>query len=205
MAIYMMSISSRGVNGIARDADALVLTSGGIDSSTLLALLHEQGFRPSGLFLDYGQASAKAEEVAVTTICSEYSVPLAVVRHRGTHFGTGEIRGRNAFLLQVALMEFAAISGTILIGIHAGTGYRDCTAEFVELMHRSFDFHTGGAISVCAPFVSWSKREVFDLAIHLGVPVARTHSCEAGSEPCGGCRSCLDRIALGLGEIRDLA
>ena len=196
-------MSNRPVTGIQQGADALVLASGGIDSSTILALLREQGFNSTALFIDYGQAAAEAEEAAVAGICSQYCVPLTVVRYRGTRFGSGEIRGRNAFLLHVALMEFSAACGTILIGIHAGTGYRDCSTGFVDLMCRSFEFHTGGAISICAPFISWTKREVFDFAIHLAVPVTSTYSCEAGSEPCGECYSCLDRMALGLEEMRD--
>lgn len=193
-----MSILNCRVEGIAIGGATLVLASGGLDSSTLLAILREQGINASALFVDYGQASAKAEEAAATTICDEYCVPLTVARYRGTRFGPGEIRGRNAFLLQTALMEFPGRSGAVTIGIHSGTGYRDCSRGFMELMQGSFEFHTGGAISVCAPFVTWTKREIFDLAVYMRVPIKKTYSCESGSEPCGKCRSCLDRIALGL-------
>lgn len=186
------------MNGVPPNTDALVLASGGIDSSTLLAFLRDQGFRPSALFVDYGQASAAAEEAAAGRICRELGAPLSVVRYRGATFGSGEIRGRNAFLLQVALLEFPGGTGSVMIGVHAGTGYRDCSSDFIGLMQHSFDFHTGGAISVCAPFVNWTKREVFSLARDLGVPILKTFSCETGISPCGKCRSCLDRIALGL-------
>jgi 7-cyano-7-deazaguanine synthase len=181
-----------------REGHGLVLASGGIDSSTLLALARVEGLPPSALFVDYGQAASAAEAVAVTAICSQLGVPLYVVRCGGMSFGEGEIRGRNAFLLQTALMRLPWPSGTVLIGVHAGTGYRDCSPEFVELMQQSFDFHTGGAISVAAPFVDWTKGEIYQLALRLGVPLRRTYSCEAGSVACNSCRSCLDRQALGL-------
>ncbi len=177
---------------------SVVLASGGIDSSTILALLRTNGIPGSALFVDYGQASLEAEELAVKKMCRHLHLPLGVVRLRGTRFGPGEIRGRNAFLLHTALMAFPYSSGTIAVGLHAGVDYRDSTPDFIELMQRSFEFHTGGAISVLAPFIDWTKREILDLAFNLGVPVAETYSCEAGSVPCRQCRSCLERIALGL-------
>lgn len=186
---------------LVESGDSLVLASGGLDSSTLLMLARAKGSQSAALFLDYGQAAAEAEEAAVTAICTELDAHLRVVRYEGTRFAAGEIRGRNAFLLHVALLEFPAAFGAVLIGIHSGTGYTDCSPEFVDLMQRSFDFHTGGAVVVAAPFSSWTKREVFNLALDLGVPVRRTYSCEAGNEPCGRCSSCLDRLALPAEEL----
>ena len=130
----------------------LVLASGGIDSSTLLWLLAEQGLAPSALFVNYGQAAADAESAAVARVCSAVGAPLRYVRYSGMSFGSGEIRGRNAYLLHTALIEFPTSSGVVALGIHAGTGYADCSPEFVDLMQRSYDFHTGGTITVVAPF-----------------------------------------------------
>lgn len=180
------------------EGQMLVLASGGIDSATLLALARVEKVPVSACFVDYGQASSKAEETAVTAICSHLKVCLQTVRFQGMRFGAGEIRGRNAFLLQTALMQFAGSSGTIMIAIHAGTGYRDCSPAFVELMQRSFEFHTGGSISVSAPFIDWPKVDVYRLARKLDVPLQLTFSCESSDAPCGTCASCRDRLALGL-------
>ena len=174
----------------------VVLASGGLDSSTLLAHACEQGASPSALFVDYGQPAAVAEEAAVAAVCETLAAPLLKVQYRGARFAAGEIRGRNAFLLQTALMEFLGTSGVVLIGVHGGTGYLDCSPEFVELMQRSFDFHTGGAITVAAPFATWTKREIFRFARSLSVPIAQTYSCEAANKPCDLCQSCLERLAL---------
>lgn len=167
-----------------------------MDSSTLLALAGVERTSVDALFVDYGQASCSAEEAAVSQISSDFGHALHVVRYRGRSFGAGEIRGRNAFLLQTALLEFPWRSGTVMIGVHAGTGYRDCSPEFLELMVGLFEFHTGGAVSLAAPFLTWTKSEIYRLALDLGVPVDKTHSCEAGNAACGRCRSCLDRQAL---------
>lgn len=176
--------------------DAFVLASGGLDSSTVLALALAERIPVTALFVDYGQAARRAEQKAVRTVCDCLSVPLRSVRYQGTPFGAGEIRGRNAFLLHAALMEAPATVRMIMIGVHAGTGYPDCSPEFINLMQRSFDFHTAGTVAVSAPFVDLSKGDVHQLAIDLNVPIAVTHSCEAGDAPCGVCLSCLDRSAL---------
>ena len=179
-----------------RQGAFLILASGGVDSSTLLWTSIRQGFMPTALFVDYGQAAAEAEGEALAGICSRLSVPWRRVRYESSGFGAGEIRGRNAFLLHMALLEFPSISGVVALGIHAGTGYADCSPEFMEVMERSYEFHTGGAITVTAPFLHWAKQDVYRLATKLNVPFAQTHSCEESNFPCGRCRSCLDRRLL---------
>ena len=174
----------------------LVLASGGVDSSTLLWLLAEQDLSPVALFVNYGQAAAKAESAAVARVCKAVGAPLRNVRYSGMSFGSGEIRGRNAYLLHTALIEFPASSGVVALGIHAGTGYADCSPEFVDVMQRSYDFHTGGEVTVAAPFLDWTKEQVYALAAQLKVPLEQTYSCESASQPCGECQSCLDRSLL---------
>ena len=179
---------------------ALVLASGGIDSSATLALAISSFGRVIGLFVDFNQPALDAEESAHRAITSHFGVESRTVRYRGRAVGPGEIRGRNAFFLQAALMEFPSESGAVLIGVHAGTPYADCSPEFLELMTRSFDFHTGGRIAISAPFVNLTKLEVFTVARDANVPLASTYSCEASSHPCGSCDSCLDRAVLFAGE-----
>ena len=66
-------------------------------------------------------------------------------------------------------------------------------------MERSYEFHTGGAITATAPFLHWTKQDVYRLAAKLNIPIAQTHSCEASNFPCGQCRSCQDRSLLAAG------
>ena len=179
---------------------ALVLASGGIDSSAALALATSSFSRVVGLFVDFNQPALDAESSAHRKITSHFGLESRTVRYRGRGVGQGEIRGRNAFFLQTALMEFPLESGAVVIGVHAGTPYRDCSPEFIELMARSFEFHTGGRITISAPFVNLTKSDVFRIAGDADVPLASTHSCEASSRPCGSCDSCVDRAVLLPGE-----
>lgn len=175
-----------------------VLLSGGVDSACLLALALEHPENGvEGLFVDYGQHALAREHTAATAIAEHYQSPL---RHAGADIGpvaAGEIPARNALVVHIALALAPPGPATILIGIHAGSGYRDCTPEFMHVMQRSLDLHRDGAVQLTAPFLEWSKAEVYDYAHAIGVPFELTYSCEAGSEePCESCPSCQDRRRL---------
>jgi 7-cyano-7-deazaguanine synthase len=176
----------------------LILLSGGIDSTAAVALAVAENHRCRSMFVDYGQAAATAEDSASAAVAAHFGVRRQVLKMTGLAFGAGEIRGRNAFLINAALLGFPAQAGTIVIGIHAGTGYDDCGEAFVALMQQTLDFHTGGAIGLVAPFIHAGKRDVFAIAEDLQVPVDLTFSCEAAAEPCGECLSCRDRADLAV-------
>jgi 7-cyano-7-deazaguanine synthase len=180
----------------AIDSFALVLSSGGIDSTTAIALSLSEGLNVETLFIEYGQAAAGAESLASATVAEHYGVRRRTLRLEGLSFATGEIQARNAFLLHTALLAFPRVAGSILLAVHAGTPYRDCSSGFVQEMQRSYDFHASGAITIAAPFIDMDKGEVFALASEFGVPIELTHSCEGNDVACGECLSCLDREAL---------
>jgi len=171
----------------------LVLLSGGIDSATAAHLLISRGQTVDLLHIQYGQAAATAELSASQAIASGLNLAAEVVTLDGRTFGDGEIRGRNALLVDIATLVWPERSGVIVLGIHGGTRYADCTPAFVQRMQALLDLETEGAVRLLAPFVDWTKVEIWQQARVLGVPIALTHSCEAASIACGECSSCLDR------------
>lgn len=175
---------------------SLVLCSGGIDSATLAADRAARDDRIELCFVDYGQRARQAERRSVTSLAERLGVEVAHLAVDGVGMpNQGEIPARNMLLLSLALAA-RPHSRLIVIGIHAGTAYRDCSPAFVEQMQRVLDFHTDGICRLLAPFLLWSKTDVVALARELDAPLELTHSCEAGDEPCGSCRSCVDREAL---------
>jgi 7-cyano-7-deazaguanine synthase len=177
-----------------------VLLSGGVDSSCLLALCaDEHDDDLEALFVDYGQGPARREDAAATALAKTYGAELRRASITIGPIGPGEIPARNALLLHVALATARARPTTIMIGIHAGTPYLDCSPEFLAAMRVSFDLHRGGAIQLAAPFISWSKSEVYAYAQAMSVPLELTYSCETSDTPCGTCPSCLDREMLDAG------
>jgi 7-cyano-7-deazaguanine synthase len=174
-----------------------VLLSGGTDSSALLGLCAEHEGHLDALFVDYGQPAAEPERNAAISIAESLGVALREVHADIGPVGSGEIPGRNALLVHLALATTTSTPATIFIGIHAGTSYRDCSPEFVQAMQISLDAHHGGAVQLSAPFISWSKANVYAYAKSLTIPLERTYSCEIGtSPPCGQCPSCQDQELL---------
>lgn len=181
-----------------RSRHATVLMSGGIDSAACAAFLIDQGLEVSAVFVDHGQAAADYERVAVRSLSTALKIQVQELALTGTaRFGSGELIGRNAFLVFSAILATRARSSRIALGLHAGTPYYDCSPAFVDTINRSVAEHTDNAIQVVTPFIQWTKREVYDYFIRAGLPTELTYSCESGTSPtCGKCASCQDRKAL---------
>jgi 7-cyano-7-deazaguanine synthase len=174
----------------------VVLCSGGIDSATLATQLSGAGETPELCFVDYGQPAAGGELRSVRAIAKNLGVSVLQTHVAGLDVpDEGEITARNLMLVTLAL-AMRPRARSIGLGIHAGTGYRDCSSGFVDLAQRALDFHQDGACRLFAPFVDWSKADVLALASVLDVPIDLTHSCETGDVPCGTCRSCREREVL---------
>lgn len=176
--------------------NALVLMSGGLDSLACIAYYRDAGLAPEALFVDYGQPARIKEREAVTRLSNLLDLPLSVVAVTGVSTTAGYIAGRNAFLLNLALMRSAPGPGLISLGIHSGTSYEDCTEQFVHRMQAIFDVYSNGVLRIDAPFLSWSKVSIWNFLDSHQYPVNLTYSCEAGDIPCGKCLSCLDVQSL---------
>jgi 7-cyano-7-deazaguanine synthase len=178
--------------------EAIVLFSGGIDSTACAHFLKAQNFAVRGLFIDYSQAAAEQERRAVEFLAPLLSIPVRVLRICGLDdSGPGELIGRNGLLISAALFASKGRRCTIATGIHAGTPYYDCSEQFLNRMNSLALAQTDGGVSVLAPFASWNKRDIFDYAASEDLPLDRTYSCENGTLPtCGRCASCRDRVGL---------
>lgn len=180
----------------------LVLLSGGIDSAACLDFYIRKGLCVSALFVNYGQAAADKEAPAAKTIAEHFGVSLRRVNCSNLQpKSSGTILGRNAFLAFLGLMEFKELAGLITMGIHAGTSYWDCSPSFICQIQSLYDAYTGGRVQFAAPFLNWSKAEIWQYSQAQGVPTHLTYSCELGlTQPCGQCQSCHDLEALHVGK-----
>jgi 7-cyano-7-deazaguanine synthase len=175
----------------------IVLVSGGIDSAACIYYYLQGNFAVESLHVNYGQLSATKEADAVRAVTLAAGIPLHTISAASFPAMTGEIRGRNAFLLMAALMAFPEHSGLFALGIHAGTGYADCSPAFVAAAQAVFDVYADGRVRIDAPFLTWSKGDVYSYFSSRG-DIRMTYSCELGRlQPCDACRSCADLRSLG--------
>jgi 7-cyano-7-deazaguanine synthase len=181
-----------------RPEKAWVLMSGGIDSTACACMLNAGGWEVEGIFVDYGQPALVQEHKAVNAVSSRLSIPVRSVTVGLTHIHSdGEVTGRNAMLVSVAFVEIGRQAGLLAVGLHSGTPYYDCGPGFINSLQQIADGYTGGVLRIHAPFINWTKDEIWGYCHEHSVPLGLTYSCELGLEhPCGRCRSCKDLEAL---------
>ena len=184
---------------------AVVLFSGGLDSTTCLAVAREDGFAPHALAVRYGQRHAR-ELDAAERIARALGAPLKVVsldlRAVGGSALTGDLEvpkdgvgggipvtyvpARNTVLLGLALGYAETLDAQDLyIGVNAidYSGYPDCRPAFVEAFEKLANVATAAAVEgraryrVHAPLLQLSKAQIIELGTRLGVPYALTLSC----------------------------
>src|SRR6187399_1225936 len=174
----------------------LVLLSGGLDSACCVRFAQSLGADVSTLHLSFGQPAEADELVAAVAVAEHFKVPLERAHlHTERIHGVGLIPGRNAWLVATAVL-LAPSHGLVMLGIHAGTAYADCSDAFVASAQRVLDVSADGRIRLVAPFLEWSKARVYEYARNEGVPSSLTYSCERGGPPCRVCSSCRDRENL---------
>jgi 7-cyano-7-deazaguanine synthase len=157
-------------------ANVLVLLSGGIDSTACVAYYQSLGYDVSSLFIDYGQPEARLERAAAIAIAEYYVIPLKQLGVLGYKAPEGYVPARNAMLLSAGLMSFDYGYGIIALGIHAGTPYADCSPDFEQAMQRVFDLYSQGRVRIDAPFLHWTKDQIWDYAQMTGVPLVLIQS-----------------------------
>ena len=164
----------------------------------MLISSNSAGIHVKGVFVDYGQPAYDAELVAVKGLTQHLGIPLSTLSFKSSlEFGSGEVVGRNAFLIFASLMGIQPRGGVISLGIHSGTSYYDCGPDFIERMSNVVQSYSGGRLQIYCPFLLEPKSTIYQYAKFAGLPLDLTYSCEVGTVPsCGRCLSCKDRDAL---------
>ncbi|WP_168800896.1 7-cyano-7-deazaguanine synthase [Peteryoungia ipomoeae] len=179
-------------------ARATVLLSGGVDSTSCIHFLQTRAFEVRAIYVDFGQPAAVIEWAKVVAVSRLFGIPSTKVTcSSDSEFGVGELGGRNAFLLFAAMLLGKCEDGLLVMGIHSGSPYFDCSPEFVDMVARLVSACSSDRLQVHMPFLSWTKADVYAYFRSTGINPQLTYSCEAGTDsPCGDCLSCRDRRLL---------
>lgn len=152
---------------------AIVLLSGGLDSTTCLAIARRDGFEPIALSFRYGQRHGveleRAAEIAAAAGCEHLVIDLDLGAFGGSALTDASIEvpksdavddadatipvtyvpARNTVLLACA-MGLAEVRGAadVYIGVNAVdySGYPDCRPEFIEAFEAMANLATRAAV-----------------------------------------------------------
>ncbi|NMC55914.1 MAG: tRNA methyl transferase-like protein [Eubacteriaceae bacterium] len=177
---------------------AIILLSGGIDSMSCINFYKDLGYKIKTIFYDYGQPAAKYEALSAFNISKYFSVPFEYIKMADIDIqNDGEIVGRNALLIIQTLSKCKIDNYKIILGIHNGTNYADCSLKFINKINDIMDLYTYGQTICESPFINWFKEDIIEYAKSKNLPIYLTYSCENGTNPpCGKCLSCLSRKEL---------
>ena len=200
----------------------IVVTSGGMDSTTLLAYYHKRQHQVTALSINYGQRHVR-ELDAAAQVAAHYGVEHLVIdvptlgrALSGSaltdatvdvplgHYAEQSMRAtvvpnRNAILANIAVgVAVARKADVVAIGVHAGDHYiyPDCRPAFVDQLNALVAVATEGFHTprIEAPFVNATKTEIAALGAALGAPLHLSWSCyQGGDVHCGACGTCYER------------
>ena len=197
---------------------AVILVSGGLDSTTVVAMAMEQGYDCYTLSFDYGQRH-RSELVAAQRV----SELMTVHTHKVVKLDLGAIGGsaltdinidvpehetpgipvtyvpaRNTVFLSIAL-GWAEVLGAndIFLGVNAVdySGYPDCRPEYINAFESMANLATkagveGNKLSSSCAAINMTKGEIVQAGMLLGVDYSQTVSCYQASLEGLACGRC---------------
>lgn len=209
---------------------AVLLLSGGLDSTTLLAHALHEGFNVHAMTFRYGQRHS-TEVSAARRVATAYGIEdhvivdidlrtfggsaltsnLAVPKDRDLAAASSDIPityvpARNTIFLSFALAWSEVLgAGDIFIGVNAldYSGYPDCRPEYIASFEQMANLATRGGVDgtnrvrIRAPFIDFTKAEIIQRGVELGVDYGITQSCYDPTPDgiaCGHCDACQLRL-----------
>ena len=199
---------------------ALVLFSGGLDSTTMLAMVKSNGYEITALTINYNQRhvteidfSKKSlsqlqinkqiifdldlSKIGGSALTDNIPVPI----DSNDNIPTTYVPARNTIFLSLAssFAERLNISD-IFIGANIidYSGYPDCRPEFIKSFEKTINLGTklgveGSHFRIHTPLIKMTKAEIITKGHSLGVDYSLTLSCYNPTDSglaCGKCDSC---------------
>ena len=197
---------------------AVILVSGGLDSTTVLAMARAEGYACYTLSYDYGQRH-RAELLAAERV----SAALGDVEHKVVRLNLDTIGGsaltddsipvpeeatsgipvpyvpaRNTVFLSIALGWAEVLEASdIFIGVNAVdySGYPDCRPEYIAAFETMANLATragveGHPLKIHTPLMDLGKGEIIRAGTALGVDYSLTVSCYQATDQGLACGRC---------------
>jgi len=174
---------------------AILLLSGGLDSTVLLADLIDRGWLVHGLLVDYGQPHVKEVERAEAH-AKRFGIlhtRLKIPALGGMTGGDWIVPNRNMILISLAVnLAIRSESDTVAIGCNGSDAdnFPDCTSYFIANM-KVATRASGTSVEVVAPYLDLEKKQIVQKAKTFGISLESIWTCyRGGDQPCGTCGAC---------------
>jgi 7-cyano-7-deazaguanine synthase len=198
---------------MAKAEKAIILFSGGLDSTTVLYYALNRGYRCNCLLFDYGQKQKKeikaALKIAKAVKAERFIVNLSLPWSKDALTNKDKkvpihqaipkfvpptyVPGRNTIFISYALSYAQSINAeTIFIGVNAVdfSNYPDCTPNFIKAYNNVLKA-LKTKITIQTPLLKMNKSQIIKFGTKLNVPYEHTWTCYNGySKPCMKCDSC---------------
>ncbi len=197
---------------------AVVLFSGGLDSTTLLAKALAEGFECYAMSFDYSQRHSieltAAKNIAAKANVRKHKIirldlsqiggsaltdlSIDVPEQQSEGIPVTYVPARNTIFLSIAL-GWAEVFGAnhIFVGVNAVdySGYPDCRPEYISAYEKMANLATRMGVEqqslvIETPLISLSKAEIIQEGIALGVDYSQTISCYQADEDGRACAVC---------------
>ncbi len=197
---------------------AIILFSGGLDSSTCLAIAENEGYECYALSFSYGQKHSSELEAAKRIVKSSNIKQHKIINLDLASFGgsaltdddievpTGGTEGipstyvpaRNTVFLSIALAWAEVLEAdAIFAGVNAVdySGYPDCRPEYINAFQTMADLATkagieGNGVQLKTPLIDLTKVQIIQKGLSLGVDYSQTVSCYQADENGAACGEC---------------
>jgi 7-cyano-7-deazaguanine synthase len=197
---------------------ALLIYSGGLDSTTLLYEYKDSIALAVSFY--YGSKHNGREIACAVENCQRLGIKHMVIPldFMGQYFKSSLLQGggdipegsyaddnmkstvvpfRNGIMLAIAagLAESYGLD-TIMMANHSGDHaiYPDCRPEFVDAFAKAVEAGTYEGIQLVSPYCNITKRDIALRGKELGIDFSLTYSCYKGGEKhCGKCGTCTER------------
>ena len=213
---------------------AVVILSGGMDSTTSLFIAKKEGFDIIPIHFNYGQRTQKRELKSFNDICdylnlkNRYVIDLPFFKQIGASALVNKslevpvdglkpgipityVPFRNGIFLSIATaIAEKENANAIYIGAveEDSSGYPDCTKGFIKSMEQSINLGTRPStnITIKTPLINLKKEDIVKKAVEYDVPLHLTWSCYQNEDKaCGVCDSCRLRLkGFKKANIKDL-
>ena len=211
---------------------AIVLLSGGMDSTTALSIAIKEGFECYVLTLDYGQRHQN-EINSAKNIVKDFDIiehkllSIDLTVFGGSALTDGNLKvpekessgipityvpARNTIFFSLALAWAEVVEAdAIFSGVNAVdySGYPDCRPEYISAVQDLFNLATkitseGKNIEVRAPLINMDKKEIIKIGIENGIDFSKTVSCYQLDHNGKSCGLC-DSCRIRLRAFKELS